>query len=106
MSSSPTVEAAGFKNLQSEKSAGTQGSQVRIDDLLDLPVTISMEVGRRRIGIRELLQLTAGSVISLDRDTSDAFDVYVNGALLARGDAVVVNQKCAVRLTELTKAAK
>ena len=57
----------------------------------------ALQVGRTNISIRELLHLTAGSVIGLDRDTSVAFDVLVNATLAAHGEAVVVNEQCAIR---------
>jgi flagellar motor switch protein FliN/FliY len=71
--------------------------------LQDLQVTLAMEVGRTTITVRELLQLTAGSVLELQRSTSEAFDVLVNGTLLAHGEPVVVNDRCGVRLTEVVR---
>ncbi|MEZ5499516.1 MAG: flagellar motor switch protein FliN [Steroidobacteraceae bacterium] len=82
---------------------GRQGSErfVEMKDVLDLPVTVTMEVGRTRLTIREFLQLAVGSVVPLNKDTSDAFDVLVNGALLAHGEVVLVNEKCGIRLTDV-----
>jgi flagellar motor switch protein FliN/FliY len=105
MSTPASVAAASLQALQAEE-AGGKGTQVSMDDILDLPVLLSLEVGRKQIGIRELLQLTAGSVIELNRDTGDAFDVYVNGSLLAHGEAVVVNEKCGVRMTDVIRPAE
>ena len=75
-----------------------------LEALLDLQVTLAMEVGRTTISVRELLQLTAGSVLELQRSTSEAFDVLVNGTLLAHGEPVVMSDRCAVRLTEVVRA--
>jgi flagellar motor switch protein FliN/FliY len=105
VSTSPSVAAASLQMLQADDASG-KGTQVVIDDILDLPVLLSLEVGRKQIGIRELLQLTAGSVIELDRDTGEAFDVYINGSLLAHGEAVVVNEKCGVRMTDVIRPAE
>ncbi len=83
---------------------GTTGAEPgSLEALMELQVTLAMEVGRTTISIRELLQLTAGSVLELQRSTSEAFDVLVNGTLLAHGEPVVMNDRCAVRLTELVR---
>jgi flagellar motor switch protein FliN/FliY len=74
-----------------------------LDALLDLQVSLAMEVGRTTITVRELLQLTAGSVLELQRGTGEAFDVLVNGTLLAHGEPVVVNGRCGVRFTEVAE---
>ena len=73
----------------------------RLDSILDIPVTISMEVGRSKINIRNLLQLNQGSVVELDRVAGEPLDVLVNGTLIAHGEVVVVNDKFGIRLTDV-----
>jgi len=73
----------------------------KIDAILDIPVSISMEVGRSNITIRNLLQLNQGSVIELDRVAGESLDVLVNGTLIAHGEVVVVNDKFGIRLTDV-----
>jgi flagellar motor switch protein FliN/FliY len=73
----------------------------KLDTILDIPVTISMEVGRSHISIRNLLQLNQGSVVELDRVAGEALDVLVNGTLIAHGEVVVVNDKFGIRLTDV-----
>lgn len=73
----------------------------KLDTILDIPVTISMEVGRSKINIRNLLQLNQGSVVELDRIAGEPLDVLVNGTLIAHGEVVVVNDKFGIRLTDV-----
>lgn len=73
----------------------------KLDTILDIPVTISMEVGRSKISIRNLLQLNQGSVVELDRVAGEALDVLINGTLIAHGEVVVVNDKFGIRLTDV-----
>ncbi len=73
----------------------------KLDTIMDIPVTISMEVGRSRISIRNLLQLNQGSVVELDRVAGEPLDVLVNGTLIAHGEVVVVNDKFGIRLTDV-----
>ncbi|MDF3931415.1 flagellar motor switch protein FliN [Pseudomonas citronellolis] len=79
--------------------AGLEGPN--LDVILDIPVTISMEVGNTDITIRNLLQLNQGSVIELDRLAGEPLDVLVNGTLIAHGEVVVVNEKFGIRLTDV-----
>lgn len=72
-----------------------------LDVILDIPVTISMEVGNTSIPIRNLLQLNQGSVIELDRLAGEPLDVLVNGMLIAHGEVVMVNEKFGIRLTDV-----
>ncbi|WP_108124459.1 flagellar motor switch protein FliN [Saccharospirillum mangrovi] len=72
-----------------------------LDVILDIPVTISMEVGNTQIPIRNLLQLNQGSVIELDRLAGEPLDVLVNGTLIAHGEVVMVNEKFGIRLTDV-----
>ena len=80
-------------------------SDLNVQSILDVPVTISMEIGRTRINIRNLLQLTQGSVIELDRIAGEPMDVLVNGTLIAQGEVVVVNEKFGIRLTDVVSPA-
>jgi flagellar motor switch protein FliN/FliY len=99
------ARAAEFDNLRDEgKADGT--SDVNLDVILDVPVTLSMEVGRTRIPIRNLLQLNQGSVVELDREAGEPLDVFVNGTLIAHGEVVVVNDRFGVRLTDVVSPAE
>lgn len=69
--------------------------------IMDIPVTLSMELGNTEIAIRNLLQLTQGSVVELDRFAGEPLDVLVNGTLIAHGEVVVVNDKYGIRLTDV-----
>lgn len=77
-----------------------------LDVILDIPVTISMEVGRTSITIRNLIQLNQGSVIELDRLAGEPLDVLVNGTLVAHGEVVVVNEKFGIRMTDVISPAE
>lgn len=66
-----------------------------------MPVTVSLEIGRTKINIRNLLQLNQGSVVELDRFAGEPMDVLVNGTLVAHGEVVVVNDKFGIRLTDI-----
>lgn len=79
---------------------------VNMDVILDIPVTIAMEIGRTRINIRNLLQLNQGSVVELDRLAGEPLDVLVNGTLIAHGEVVVVNEKYGIRLTDVISPAE
>ena len=80
---------------------GTPVSDPKLDVILDIPVTLSMEVGQTDIPISNLLQLNQGSVIELDRVAGEPLDVMVNGTLIAHGEVVVVNDKFGIRLTDV-----
>ncbi|CAI8931153.1 flagellar motor switch protein FliN [Methylocaldum szegediense] len=97
------AEPATFEELgKSQPAAGTARSEdINLDVLLDVPVTIAMEIGRAKINIRNLLQLTQGSVVELDRLAGEPMDVLVNGTLIAHGEVVVVNDKFGIRLTDV-----
>lgn len=98
------ARAASFDELADEGGAGS--NDVKLDVVLDIPVTISMEIGRTRISIRNLLQLNQGSVVELDRLAGEPMDVLVNGTLIARGEVVVVNEKFGIRLTDIISPAE
>jgi flagellar motor switch protein FliN len=101
--------AAQFDDLHDEGLGHTgqsSGGDVNLDVILDVPVTLSMEVGRTRIPIRNLLQLNQGSVVELDRAAGEPLDVFVNGTLVAHGEVVVVNEKFGIRLTDVISPAE
>ena len=81
--------------------APVSSGEVKMDAILDVPVTISMEIGRTNLNIRNLLQLNQGSVVELDRLAGEPMDVLVNGTLIAKGEVVVVNEKFGIRLTDI-----
>ncbi len=89
-----------FENLQSEGSKLIQDNPDLVV-ILDIPVTISLEVGRASISIRNLLELNQGSVVELDRLAGEPLDVLVNGTLLAHAEVVVVNDKFGIRFTDV-----
>ncbi len=82
------------------------GDNPDLDVILDIPVTIAMEVGSTSITIRNLLQLNQGSVIELDRLAGEPLDVLVNGTLIAHGEVVVVNEKFGIRMTDVISPAE
>ncbi|HZP12023.1 MAG TPA: flagellar motor switch protein FliN [Nevskiaceae bacterium] len=88
------------------RDAPTGGGDVNLDVLLDVPVTLSMEVGRARLPIRSLLQLNQGSVLELERAAGEPLDIYVNGTLIAHGEVVVINERFGVRLTDVVSPAE
>lgn len=77
------------------------GSKRELDFILDIPLDVSAELGRTRLLINELLQLGQGSVVELNKLAGEPLEVYVNGKLVARGEAVVINEKFGVRLTDI-----
>jgi flagellar motor switch protein FliN/FliY len=98
-SDSTAATPAHFDNLQSEHDGNL--TDLNLDVILDVPVTLSLEVGRARIPIRNLLQLNQGSVVELDRGAGEPLDVYVNGTLIAHGEVVVINDRFGIRLTDV-----
>jgi len=97
--------AAEFDSLE-DTSVGPVAEDENLDVILDIPVTISMEIGRTNISIRNLLQLNQGSVVELDRLAGEPMDVLVNGTLVAHGEVVVVNEKFGIRLTDVISPAE
>jgi flagellar motor switch protein FliN/FliY len=97
-------ERASFDELGDGQAAPVAG-ETSLDVILDIPVTLSMEIGRSRISIENLLQLAKGSVVELDRMAGEPLDVLVNGTLVARGEVVVVNDKFGVRLSDVISPA-
>lgn len=96
----PAVKPASgvFPELRAEASSGGGG---RLEMILDIPVSLSVELGRTRIAIRNLLQLAQGSVVELDALAGEPMDILVNGCLIAHGEVVVVNEKFGIRVTDI-----
>lgn len=99
-------QAPAFEKVPDGAAAGGPSAEPDIDVILDVPVTLSLEVGRAKMSVGELLRLNQGAVVELDRKAGDPLDVLVNGALVARGEIVVVNDKFGIRLTEVVSQAK
>jgi flagellar motor switch protein FliN/FliY len=89
-----------------DEPAGLSARDVSLDVILDVPVTLSLEVGRTRLPIRSLLQLNQGSVVELERASGEPLDVFVNGTLVAHGEVVVVNDKFGIRLIDVISPAE
>ena len=87
-----------FPELKAEPIGAGNGS---LDMILDIPVQVTVELGRTKIPIRTLVQLAQGSVVALDRLAGEPLDVLVNGCLIAQGEVVVVNDKFGIRLTDV-----
>ncbi len=98
------AQPAAMPNLDNEAPSGDGNAAVNLDMIMDIPVTIAMEIGRTQINIRNLLQLNQGSVVELDRFAGEPLDVMVNGTLIAHGEVVVVNEKFGIRLTDVISA--
>ncbi len=96
---SQTASAAVFKDF-SNKGTKTETPN-DIDFILDIPVQLTVELGRTKIAIKNLLQLAQGSVVELDGLAGEPMDVLVNGCLIAQGEVVVVNDKFGIRLTDI-----
>ena len=93
-----------FKELSGSPASG--GLAKDIDMILDIPVLLTVELGRTKITIKNLLQLAQGSVVELDGLAGEPMDVLVNGCLIAQGEVVVVNDKFGVRLTDIITPAE
>ncbi len=91
------AKPATFNQLRPEASSPV----TNMDMILDIPVTVSVELGRARIMIKELLQLGQGAVVELEKLAGEPIEILVNGRLIARGEAMVVNEKFGVKLTDI-----
>lgn len=95
------VAPAAFASLTPEPGSTAPVAGNDINRILDIPVQLSVELGRTRIPIKHILQLAQGSVVELDALAGEPMDVLVNGTLLAQGEVVVVNDKFGIRLTDI-----
>lgn len=84
-----------------DEAAVEAGPEINLDSLLDVPVTLSVEIGRTRLPIKQLISLNQGSVIELDREVNEPLDLLVNGTLMARGEVVVVDGQFGLRLVDI-----
>ena len=90
-----------YSQVDTKNSSEPPADELNIDVILDVPVTLSMEIGRTHIAIRNLLQLNQGSIVELDRFAGEPLDVLVNGTLIAHGEVVVINDRFGIRLTDV-----
>lgn len=91
------VRPAGFGSVKNENN----GQIANMDMILDIPLTVSVELGRMKIMVKDLLQLSQGAVVELEKLAGEPMEILVNGRLIARGEAVVVNDKFGVKLTDI-----
>jgi flagellar motor switch protein FliN/FliY len=84
----------------------TDKGQIHTDVLQNIPVTLSIEVGRAQIKIRDLMRLTQGSVVELDRIAGEPLDLLVNNTVVAQGEVVLVNDRYGIRLTRVVPASE
>jgi len=101
----PKTEVAGV-NFGEFQSNGAPKGNLDIDFILDIPLTLTVELGRSKMLISELLQLGQGSVLELSKLAGEPMDVFINQRLIARGEVVVVNEKFGVRLTDIVSPAE
>ncbi|HAT23904.1 MAG: flagellar motor switch protein FliN [Pantoea sp.] len=97
VSSAPQADDV-FKTFETSAAAG---SLQDIDLIMDIPVKLTVELGRTKMTIKELLRLTQGSVVALDGLAGEPLDILINGYLIAQGEVVVVNDKYGVRITDI-----
>lgn len=102
MAASMGMEPAALENLRDE-AIGPPGED-NLNAILDIPISLSVEIGQTKINIRNLLQLNQGSVVELDRLAGEPLDVMVNNTLVAHGEIVVINEKYGIRLTDVISA--
>jgi flagellar motor switch protein FliN/FliY len=100
MAEQETTDNVEAQKLEKLTDSGNVGD-VNLDVVMDIPVSIALEIGRTKISIRNLLKLNQGSVVELDRLAGEPLDVLVNNTLVAHGEVVVVNDKFGIRLTDV-----
>jgi flagellar motor switch protein FliN/FliY len=96
----PSARAAIFNNLSADPALSPEAAK-NLELVMDIPVQMTVELGRTRMPIRSLLQLAQGSVVELNELAGEPLDVFVNGCLVAQGEVVVVNEKFGIRLTDI-----
>ncbi|MFC1513142.1 flagellar motor switch protein FliN [Thermodesulfobacteriota bacterium] len=102
--SDDSAQAASFADLGSSSEAGQGGAQ-NLDFLLDVPLGVTVELGRTNMIINNMLQLTQGSVVELDKAAGEPVEIFVNNKLLGKGEVIVVNERFGVRITEIISQA-
>ena len=100
----PEYRSAEFATLEND--VELEGIEPNLDVILNIPVTLSMQIGRTQMTIEELMRLNRGSVVKLDRMAGEPMDVLVNGTLIAHGEVVVVNEKFGIRLLDVISPAE
>ena len=103
---STAKKEAGSVNFEKIKKSETTGPSLDLDFILDIPLTVTVELGRSKMLIGELLQLGQGSVMELTKLAGEPMDIFVNSKLIAKGEVVVVNEKFGVRLTDVVSTAE
>ena len=101
-----SFQAPTFNGADSPPAEAGGEARPNLDVIMDVPITLSLEVGRAQMSVGRLLRLTPGSVVELDRNAGEPLDVYVNGALVAHGEIVVINDKFGIRLTDVAGPAQ
>jgi len=101
--SSDDFQAAAFQEVEESSAGQVTESSPSLDVIMDLPVTLSLEVGRTKMSVGGLLRLRQGSVVELDRAAGEPLDVLVNGQLIAYGEIVVINDKFGIRLIDVVE---
>lgn len=94
-------QAAEFQQVNDAAGQASSALEPNLDVIMDVPVTLSLEVGRTEMSVGQLLRLTQGAVVELDRSAGEPLDVMVNGALVAHGEIVVINDKFGIRLVDV-----
>jgi flagellar motor switch protein FliN/FliY len=97
------IARAQFNDL-GPNAGGGAGQEMNLNLILDVAVTLALEVGRAKMSVRDLLQLAPGAIVELDRLAGEPLDVLVNGVRIARGEVVVVDDKFGIRLTDVVSA--
>jgi flagellar motor switch protein FliN/FliY len=103
---STAKKEAGSVNFEKIKKSETTGPSLDLDFILDIPLTVTVELGRGKMLIGELLQLGQGSVVELTKLAGEPMEIFVNSKLIAKGEVVVVNEKFGVRLTDVVSTAE
>jgi flagellar motor switch protein FliN/FliY len=102
----PAARAAQAEFAELPRGAAAGNGQLNLDLIMDVRLSLTLEVGRTRMSVRNLLALTQGSVVELDKLAGEPLDVLVNGTLVAHGEVVVVNDKFGIRLLDVASAEK
>lgn len=100
-STSGTAQAAGDRVFRPLDNGGETGAPRDLEMIMDIPVKLTVELGRTKLTIKQLLELAQGSVIELDGLAGEPMDILINGYLIAQGEVVVVDEKYGIRITEI-----
>jgi flagellar motor switch protein FliN/FliY len=106
MSADPNAKATQAEFAELPRGGAVGNGQLNLDLIMDVRLMLALEVGRTRISVRNLLGLTQGSVVELDKLAGEPLDVLVNGTLVAHGEVVVVNEKFGIRLLDVVSPEK